>query len=121
MARAAIASVDEYLSNQLTESRASLDRVRAAIRKVPRAEETISYGIPTYRVDGAVVLYFAGWKKHYSLYPVNDELVAEFRNELAPYDLEKATLRFPLSEPVPVRLIECIAKFRAGQVAAKKR
>jgi uncharacterized protein YdhG (YjbR/CyaY superfamily) len=67
------------------------------------------------------VIYFAGWKKHYSLYPVNEELVAAFREELATYEIDKGTIRFPLSEPVPVKLIERIAKFRARQTAAKKR
>jgi uncharacterized protein YdhG (YjbR/CyaY superfamily) len=58
-------------------------------------------------------------KKHYSLYPLNDELVAVFREELVPYDLDQGTIRFPLSEPVPVKLIERVAMFRAKQVAAQ--
>lgn len=102
--------------------RGILARVRGAIRKgMPRAEETISYRIPAYKLDGAVVLYFAGWKQHYSLYPARADLIAAFKDELAPYKIEKGTIRFPLSKPVPVKLIERIAKFRAGEAARRER
>jgi uncharacterized protein YdhG (YjbR/CyaY superfamily) len=85
---------------------------------VPRAEEVISYNIPTYKLDAGPVLYFAGWKQHYSLYPATGHLIAAFKDELAPYEVNnKGTIRFPLSEPVPVKLIERIAKFRAKEVA----
>jgi uncharacterized protein YdhG (YjbR/CyaY superfamily) len=47
------------------------------------------------------VIYFAGWKEHYSLYPSNGRLVATFKDELAPYEVEKGTIRFSLSDPVP--------------------
>ena len=119
---ARIATVDEYIASQPATVRGILARVRGAIRKgVPRAEETISYKIPAYKLNGTVVLYFAGWKKHYSLYPADASLIAAFKDELAPYKVEKGTIRFPLSEPVPVKLIERIAKFRAGEAAESKR
>jgi uncharacterized protein YdhG (YjbR/CyaY superfamily) len=70
----------------------------------------ISYKIPTYKLPAGAVLYFAGWKRHYSLYPVNERVVASFKDDLAPYEVNKGTIRFPLSEPVPVKLIERIAK-----------
>ena len=65
------------------------------------------------------MIYFAGWKKHYSLYPATAELVAAFKDELAPYELSKGTIRFPLSRPVPVRLIGRIARFRAANTAER--
>jgi len=82
---------------------------------VPDAEETISYLIPTYKLRGSPVLYFAGWKKHYSLYPASGGLVAAFQDELAPYQVSRGTIRFALSGPVPVKLIERIAKFLEGE------
>jgi uncharacterized protein YdhG (YjbR/CyaY superfamily) len=95
-----------------------LKRVRSIIRKaVPGAEEVISYRIPAFKVDGRTVLYFAAWKEHYSVYPSNARLVAAFKNKLSRYELSKGTIRFPLSEPVPVKLLEGIAKFRAKEVA----
>jgi uncharacterized protein YdhG (YjbR/CyaY superfamily) len=75
--------------------------------------------IPAYKLQGQRVLYFAGWKQHYSLYPATGRVVAAFRKELAPYEISKGTIRFPFSEPVPLKLIERIAKFRAEEVAAR--
>jgi len=122
MARTDFKSVDEYIATQPENVQAILQRVRGTIQKaVPRAEEVISYQIPAYKLHGGAVLYFAGWKQHYSLYPASDALVAAFRNELARYDLSKGTIRFPLSEPVPVNLIERIAKFRAEQLTMREK
>ena len=81
----------------------------------------ISYQIPAYKLHGRPVLYFAGWKQHYSLYPSTAHLVAAFKDDLAPYEISKGTIRFPLSEPVPVRLIGGIAKFRAKEVAEREK
>jgi uncharacterized protein YdhG (YjbR/CyaY superfamily) len=115
-------NIDEYIAGFSRPVQTVLRRVRGAIRKgVPGAEEAISYRIPTYKVRGRSVIYFAGWKKHYSIYPATERLVTIFRNDLAPYEVnDKGTIRFPLSEPVPVALIEALAKFRAKEVAEKE-
>src|SRR5882672_5767528 len=115
-----VKTVPQYIALQPKAARAVLARVRSAIRKaLPRAEEMISYHIPTYKLDGRVVLYFAGWKKHYSLYPCGTRIVAAFREELAPYEIQKSTIRFPLSAPVPATLIAGIAKLRAREAAER--
>jgi uncharacterized protein YdhG (YjbR/CyaY superfamily) len=114
-------SVDEYISAQPEALREALKRVRSTIRKaVPEAEEVISYKMPTYKLRGGRVLYFAGWKQHYALYAATDSVVAAFKHELAPYEVDKGTIRFPLSAPVPVRLIDRIAKFRAKEVLERE-
>ena len=118
MAKTDFKSVDDYIASQPEAAQGMLRRVRSAIRKaVPDAEEVISYQIPAYRAHGRVVIYFAGWKRHYSLYPATDSLVAAFEDELTPYTISKGTIRFPLSEDVPVKLIEDIARFRAKEAA----
>ncbi|EYF01057.1 iron chaperone [Chondromyces apiculatus] len=117
MAKTDATSVEEYLAAQPEEVRVALERVRSTIRKaVPGAEEGISYQIPTYKLPGGPVLYFAGWKQHVSLYPASEALVAAFADDLEGYVINKGTIRFPLSETVPVKLIERIAKFRAKEV-----
>jgi hypothetical protein len=122
VARTDFKSVDEYVAAQPRGTRAILRRVRSAIRTaLPGAEETISYQIPAYKRDGRTVLYFAGWKQHFSLYPATGRLVAAFKDDLAPYQVSKGTIRFPLSPRVPVRLIERIARFRAKESAARVR
>jgi uncharacterized protein YdhG (YjbR/CyaY superfamily) len=109
--------VAAYIAALPAPARSALRRVRSVVRKaVPAAEEVISYSIPAFKLHGRPLLFFAGWKEHYSLYPSNTRLVAAFKKELAPYKLAKGTIRFPLSEPVPVKLIERIAKFRAKEV-----
>jgi uncharacterized protein YdhG (YjbR/CyaY superfamily) len=98
-----------------------LRSVRSVIRKaLPDAEEVISYGMPAYRLHGYIALYFAGWRDHYSLYPVNDRLVASLKPSSASYEVnDKGTIRFPLSEPVPEKLIAGIAKLKAEEAAAR--
>ncbi len=114
-------SVQEYIASHPEPARRVLKRVRGAIRKaVPLAEEVISYKIPTYKLHGRPVLYFAGWRQHYSLYPATRHLVATFTKDLARYEVSKGTIRFPFSEPVPVRLIEGIAKCRAKEIAERE-
>ncbi len=115
-------SVPEYIASKPKEVRVVLERVRRAIRKaIPAAEEGLSYQIPVYKLNGVAVLYFAGWKAHFSLYPASDALVAEFARELAPYERSKGTIRMPLSQPVPERLIERIARFRAKQLTTREK
>jgi uncharacterized protein YdhG (YjbR/CyaY superfamily) len=113
-------SVGQYIASKPRETRAVLTEVRKAIRKaVPDAREGLSYQIPTYTLDGVPVLYFAGWKAHYSLYPASDPLVAAFKRELAPYERSKGTIRIPYSDPMPVALVERIARFRANLITSR--
>jgi uncharacterized protein YdhG (YjbR/CyaY superfamily) len=120
MAKTGFESVDEYIDSQPEAVKVVLTRVRNTIRKaVPGAEEVISYQMPAYKLHGRLVLYFAGWREHYSLYLATNHAVAAFMDDLAAYEISKGTIRFPLSEPVPVKLIARIAKFRAQEVAER--
>jgi len=122
MAKTRFTSVNEYIASKPKDVRVALESVRKAIRKaVPKAEEGLSYQMPAYTLNGLPVLYVAGWKAHYSLYPASDDLVAAFKRELGQYERSKGTIRMPLSEPVPVKLIERIAKFRAQQLTAREK
>jgi uncharacterized protein YdhG (YjbR/CyaY superfamily) len=115
-------SVDEYIAAQPEAAQRVLSRVRKSIRKaVPAAEETISYNMPTYKLHGNRLLYFAGWKRHFSLYPATKRVIEAFEVELGSAKIVKSTLQFPLAEPVPVELIERIAMFRAKEVTTSKR
>jgi uncharacterized protein YdhG (YjbR/CyaY superfamily) len=118
MAKTRATSVDGYIASQPEALRVALARVRVAIRNaVPEAQELISYDMPAYKLRDEALLQFAGWKRHYSLYLATNRIVAAFPGELAPYDVKKGTIGFPLSEPVPEKLIERIAKFRANEIA----
>jgi uncharacterized protein YdhG (YjbR/CyaY superfamily) len=118
MPRVAFKSVDEYIASQPEPARSALRQVRDAIRTaVPKAEELIAYNMPRYKLHGTVFVHFAGWKDHYSLYAATKSVLAAFESELRRYKIEKGTIRFPLSESVPVTLIQRIAKFRAKEVS----
>ena len=120
MAKTDFKSVDEYITTYPEDVQLILQCVRGTIRKaVPGAEEVISYQMPAYKLPAGPVLAFAGWKQHYSLYGATGHLVAAFKDDLAPYKVDKGTIRFPLSQPVPVKLIERIAKFRAKEAATR--
>ena len=121
MEKARARTIAEYIAMQPPAAQIVLERVRGAIAKaVPDAEECISYQIPAFKLHGRVLLYFAGWKEHYSVYPASDAMTAAFEGELDAYRVSKGTLRFPLSEPVPTKLIGRIAKFRAEEIVARK-
>jgi uncharacterized protein YdhG (YjbR/CyaY superfamily) len=115
-------TVDEYIASQPEAVQGILSRVRSTIRKaLPGSQEVISYRMPTYTLYGARLLYFAVWKQHYSIYAATEQVVAAFKDELAPYEVDKGTIRFPLCEPVPVKLIGRIAIFRAREVFEREK
>jgi uncharacterized protein YdhG (YjbR/CyaY superfamily) len=102
-------TIDAYIASFPPDVQAKLNAVRRVIRRAaPQTEETISYGIPTFTLDGKYLVYFAGWKHHISLYPIPtvDDAVDL---KLAPYKAAKGTLRFPLDEPIPLDLVEVVA------------
>jgi uncharacterized protein YdhG (YjbR/CyaY superfamily) len=120
MAKTDFKSVDDYIAAQPKNVQVALRRVRSIVRKaVPTAVEVISYQMPTFKVAEGAFLCVGGWKEHYSLYPASDALIAAFKGALTPYRASKGTLRFPLSEAVPVTLIERIAKFQARDAARR--
>jgi len=115
-------SVDNYIASQPEAVRTALARVRNAIRKaVPEVEEVVSYHMPTYKLQGHRVLHFAAWKEHCSVYGATEGVAAAFKDELARYEIDKGTIRFPLGQRVPVDLIGRIARFRANEVVTSAR
>lgn len=117
-------SIDEYIAGFPSDVQEVLQKIRMTIKKAaPEAEETISYKMPTFNLNGKYLIYFAAYKKHIGLYPapVGNE---KFKEEMAPYESGKGTLKFPLDRPIPFNLIRKIVKFRVkenlGRAVAKK-
>lgn len=118
----AIETVDDYIAAQPKQNQRLLRRVRTIIRQaIPDAEECISYAIPTYKVGGRAALYFAGWKKHFSIYPVNEATVARLADTLvrADYEVEKGTIRIAYQGTMPTHFIQRVARLRAEETLAK--
>jgi uncharacterized protein YdhG (YjbR/CyaY superfamily) len=113
--RIAPKDIDDYIAGFPKDIQKILEKVRATIRKAaPGAEETISYQIPTFKLNGTYLIYFAGFKNHISLYPA-PRGAEEFKKELAAYEGGKGTVRFPLDEPIPFDLIKRIVKFKVKE------
>lgn len=112
-------TMDEYVQTFPEEVQNILEKVRETIRKtVPAAEETISYQIPTFKLDGWYLVYFAGYKNHVSLYPLPSS--EEIAKELAPYKAGKGTVRFPLDRPIPYGLIKKMVQSLKNERARAK-
>lgn len=106
--------VDEYIRRFPAEVQSLLELVRQSIRQsAPGATEKMSYGIPTFILNGNLV-HFAAYKNHIGFYPGSDG-IAHFRTELSQYESAKGSVRFPLDEPIPIALIEKIVQFRVKQ------
>ena len=112
-------AVERYIAAQPPPMRAALARARAVIRKaIPRATERISYRIPTFEVDGRMVIYLAGFKEHYAVYPATAGVIAALGKQLDGHLHNKATIRSSYVEQVPAALITRIVKVRAAEAAA---
>ena len=113
-------TVDEYIEASTYDIEPRLIETRRILRAVlPDAEETISYNIPAYQQDGVVIIQFAGYTEHTSLnfFPTAGAF-ARFAEEIAAYRTSKSAIRFPITDPLPVDLIDAIARFRAEEAAA---
>jgi uncharacterized protein YdhG (YjbR/CyaY superfamily) len=114
-------TIDEYISTFPGESQAVLEKVRQAIHNAaPEATETISYGMPTFNLNGKHLVFFAGWKHHISLYPLpaGDEA---FQQELSHYKRAKGTIQFPLAKPIPYDFVEQIVTLLMRESPEKER
>ncbi|WP_126244976.1 iron chaperone [Chitinophaga rhizosphaerae] len=113
MAKTDFKTIDEYISTFDAADQAALTKIRQAIRKAaPNAEEVISYQIPAYKENGYVI-YFSGFKEHYSLaFPPPFTVFEVFAKELAPYRQSKSVVQLPKSSPLPLDLIGRMVKFR---------
>lgn len=113
-------SIDDYVDRFPKEVQQLLQKVRLTIRKAaPKARETISYGIPTFSLDGNLV-HFAAYKSHIGLYPGASGITA-FKKELSAYRGAKGSVQFPLDEPLPLALVSRIVKFRVKQNSSKEK
>ena len=111
--------IDEYIAGFPDNVQEILQKIRTTIRKAaPKAEEAISYQIPTFTLNGRYLIYFAGYKSHVSIYPAPRQS-ENFKDELAAYKGGKGTVQFPLDEPIPFGLITRIVKFMARENEAK--
>ena len=112
--------VAEYLAGLDPQKRAALQRLRATIKAAaPKAEECVSYGLPAFRSDGRMLVWYGAARAHCAFYPGG--IIGEFKKELANYDVSKGTIRFQPDSPLPATLVKKIVRARLVQNAARSR
>ena len=108
-------SVDNYLAEVPLEARATLEKLRQTIKAVvPRAVEVISYQIPTFKLDGRMLVSYAAFKDHCSFFP-GAAPIKVHEDELKSYQTSKGTIRFPTSKPLPATLVRKLVKTRVKE------
>jgi len=116
----------EYLAALPDAQRATLVRLREAIQAAaPGAEEGFGYGMPAFTLDGRPLVWYAAWKRHYSLYPIGPALVASLAPDVAAdvarYEAAKGTIRFPAAEPLPHDVVATLVRARVAEVRERGR
>jgi uncharacterized protein YdhG (YjbR/CyaY superfamily) len=113
-------SVDDYIDSFPPEVQTLLQAVRKTFHAAaPGLQESISYGIPTFSIDGRPVVYLGGWKKHISVYPI-PELGDALESQVAPYLSGKGTAKFGFDKPIPHELIKALVERLAEQRASAR-
>lgn len=104
--------IDEYIAGFPKDTQKALEQVRAAIKKAaPKAEEKISYGMPAFTLNGKNLVYFAAYEKHIGFYAAPTAHEA-FKEDFSKYKTGKGSVQFPLDQPVPLKLITKVIKFK---------
>ena len=115
------ATVEEYFAALPERSRAALAALRRTIvTSAPDATEGISFGMPAFRDHGRILVYYAAFAKHYSLFPGSKAAIAALGDEGAAYATGKGTLRFRYDEPLPADLVTRIVRTRLAENAAAR-
>jgi uncharacterized protein YdhG (YjbR/CyaY superfamily) len=113
--KATFTSMDEYIASFPEDVQKILKELRQTIQAAaPEAEETISYNLPTFTLNGKYLIYFAGWKNHISIYPIPAGSEA-FNKQVSKYVEGKGTLKFPLNKPIPLTLITKMVKLKVTE------
>ena len=113
-------TIDEYIKVFPKDVQAILQRLRLTIRKAaPEAVETINYQMPTFKLNGKGLVYFAAFKNHIGFYPIPSGIDA-FEKELSPYKQGKGSVQFPIGKPIPYDLVRRIVRFRAKENQQRK-
>lgn len=108
--------MDSYITSAPQPQQAMMQQIRALIHSiVPDAVETISYKIPAFKLDGRILVYFASWRDHVSIYPI-PKTDPSLDSEIKPYVKGKGTLWFSLYEPLPIDLIRKLVEAHEARV-----
>jgi uncharacterized protein YdhG (YjbR/CyaY superfamily) len=116
-------AVRSYTASAPRRSRSVFRNLRSIIRGAAPADaiESISYGMPTLKLDGRPLIYCAAWANHVSIYPLTGHIRRELATELKRYKTSRGTIQFPLDEPLPVGFIKRIVRTRVSELRGRKK
>lgn len=113
-------TIDEYLAPLSNEKRAALEKLRRAIKSAaPKAEECISYHLPSFRLGGRMLVSFGAWANHCAFYPGAHPVEAH-KDELKAYETSKGAIRFKADSPLPATLVRNLVRTRIAEYAGKQ-
>jgi len=108
-------NVNEYISKYPAETQKKLNEIRGLVLKIePDAVEGLAYGVPSFKLDGKNFFVYAAFKNHIGIYPT-PIIIESFKKDLRDYETSKGAIKFPLSESLPLPLIEKIVKACANE------
>lgn len=111
-------TIDEYIASFPKNIQDILKKLRKTITEsAPMVEETINYGIPTFKLNGNLV-HFAAFKNHIGFYPTPSAILV-FKKELSPYTQSKGSIQFPIDKPIPLDIIKKIVQYRVKENLTK--
>ena len=114
------AQMRRYLASLSPDSRRHVKKLREIIRGVaPGSVPVMSYGMPAVKLDGRILIYYAGWREHVSVYPMTDAIKRAHASALKGYKTSKGTVQFPIDKPLPIRLVQRLVKARVADVRAR--
>jgi uncharacterized protein YdhG (YjbR/CyaY superfamily) len=109
-------TIDEYIVQFPPQTQEKLQQIRALVHQLaPKVTETISYGIPTFKLNGKNLVHMAGYDRHIGFYP-GSEAIEVFAEQLKKYKTSKGTVQFPLDEPLPVDLLRQLVLHRTKKL-----
>jgi len=112
-------TIDDYISSFPISTQKILESIRKALKEeVPEATEAISYGMPTFKLNGNLV-HFAAYKHHIGFYPTPSGVEA-FKKDLEKYKTSKGAIQFPIDQPIPLELFKRIVRYRVKELKKKQ-
>ncbi len=113
-------TIDDYIKTFPHDVQSILEKMRQTIKKAaPEAVEAISYQMPTFKLNGRNLVYFAAFKNHIGFYPIPSGIEA-FKKELSSYKQGKGSVQFPMDKPIPYDLVKKIVEYRVKENLEKK-
>ncbi|NNC94789.1 MAG: DUF1801 domain-containing protein [Chitinophagales bacterium] len=119
MSKSSQLTIEQYIHQFSPEVRVTLNKLRSIILSAaPDAEETITYGIPAYKLNNKPLVYFGAYQSHIGFYATQSGH-EKFAEELSEYKKGKGSIQFPLNKEIPIHLIKRMVEFKVEELSKR--